>query len=144
MNIADAGRLQAFLQDIAVELRIMAGFRYRSDVNEELNVVRPERIDEIFNGMRGMADGKYRLRHRQRMIASMLKERNNETYMSGLRLLMIDRNSSRVGGLVRKTPSTDEVTKEEFCFSTPRIIMHRWRASIMTPTPSALIESLIA
>jgi len=25
----------------------------------------------------------------------------------------------------------------EFCFSTPRIIMHRWRASIITPTPLA-------
>jgi hypothetical protein len=57
---------------------------------------------------------------------------------------MIDKNSSRVAGFVRNTPSTEEVTKLEFCFSTPRIIMQRWRASIITPTPSALIESLIA
>ncbi len=32
----------------------------------------------------------------------------------------------------------------EFCFCTPRIIMHRCCASMTTPTPSALIESLIA
>ena len=30
----------------------------------------------------------------------------------------------------------------EFCFSTPRIIMQRWRASIITPTPLACASSI--
>src|SRR5207247_1087240 len=54
------------------------------------------------------------------------------------------RNSSRVAAESRKVPTTDEVIMTEFCFSTPRIIMHRWRASIITPTPAASIESMIA
>ena len=46
-------------------------------------------------------------------------------------------NSARVVAFDRKLPSTLDVTITEFCFSTPRIIMHRWRHSITTPTPSA-------
>ena len=45
------------------------------------------------------------------------------------------RNSSRVRGSSRKTPRTALVTVREFCFSTPRIIMQRWDASMTTPTP---------
>ena len=48
---------------------------------------------------------------------------------------MSDRNSDRVSSSSRKTPSIDDVTAAECCFSTPRIIMQRWRASITTPTP---------
>ena len=46
-----------------------------------------------------------------------------------------ERNSSRVCLLSRKTPSIALVTAAECCFSTPRITMHRWRASMITPTP---------
>src|SRR5437879_9249716 len=46
------------------------------------------------------------------------------------------RNSSRVAAESRKVPTTDEVIMTEFCFSTPRIIMHRWRASIITDRKS--------
>ena len=38
----------------------------------------------------------------------------------------------------------EEVVIIEFCFSTPRIIIQRWRASMITPTPSASIASRIA
>src|SRR6185437_15464059 len=54
------------------------------------------------------------------------------------------RNSSRVASWSRKTPRTDEVTITEFCFSTPRIIMQRCFASIITPTPRAPMVSMIA
>src|SRR5215469_3954282 len=46
-----------------------------------------------------------------------------------------DRNSERVSSSLRKQPSMEEVTASECCFSTPRIIMQRWRASMTTPTP---------
>src|ERR1700693_5445399 len=46
-----------------------------------------------------------------------------------------ERNSERVSSSLRKQPSMEEVTAAECCFSTPRIIMHRWRASITTATP---------
>src|ERR1700688_830860 len=46
-----------------------------------------------------------------------------------------DRNSVRVSCSSRKQPSIDEVTAAECCFSTPRFIMQRWRASMTTPTP---------
>ena len=45
------------------------------------------------------------------------------------------RNSSRVSLLVRKAPSIALVTVPECCFSTPRIIMQKCRASATTPTP---------
>ena len=45
------------------------------------------------------------------------------------------RNSLRVLMSVRKRPSIDEVVIDEFCLPTPRICMHRWRASTITPTP---------
>ena len=38
----------------------------------------------------------------------------------------------------RKSPSIALVMVVEFCFSTPRITMQRWRASMMTPTPCGL------
>src|ERR1700686_309372 len=50
-----------------------------------------------------------------------------------------DRNSVLVSSSLRKQPSIEEVTAEECCFSTPRIIMQRWRASITTPTPCGSI-----
>ena len=45
------------------------------------------------------------------------------------------RNSSRVLESSRKMPRSALVTAREFCFSTPRIIMQKWAASITTPTP---------
>ncbi len=44
-------------------------------------------------------------------------------------------NSARVSGRSRKAPSIADVTAFEFCFSTPRISMQRWIASITTATP---------
>ena len=58
------------------------------------------------------------------------------------RLPINARNSSRVAVDSRNVPSTDEVIMTEFCFSTPRIIMHKWRASIITPTPLASTDSM--
>ena len=46
---------------------------------------------------------------------------------------MSDRNSLRVSFSWRKQPSMEDVTAAECCFSTPRIIMQRWRASIDEP-----------
>ena len=54
------------------------------------------------------------------------------------------RNSSRVLGSSRKPPRSALVIVFEFCFSTPRIIMHRWNASITTPTPAGFSTSSIA
>jgi hypothetical protein len=45
-----------------------------------------------------------------------------------------DRNSARVS-FCWKQPTIAEVTVDELCFSTPRIIMHRCCASMTTPTP---------
>jgi hypothetical protein len=39
----------------------------------------------------------------------------------------------------RKAPSITEVFMVEFCFSTPRIIMHMCRASMTTATPAASV-----
>jgi len=61
-------------------------------------------------------------------------------YAPFVRLRINDRNSVRVSCSSRKQPSIDEVTAAECCFSTPRIIMHRWRASITTPTPWGSID----
>lgn len=46
------------------------------------------------------------------------------------------RNSSRVRSSLRKTPSMELVTAKACCFSTPRMAMQRWKASITTATPS--------
>ena len=46
-------------------------------------------------------------------------------------------NSSRVLAWL-KAPLKEEVVVMEFCFSTPRIIMHMWRASQTTIVPSGL------
>jgi hypothetical protein len=51
------------------------------------------------------------------------------------RLRTSDRNSSRVCLLLRNSPSIALVTACPCCFSTPRICMHRCRASMITPTP---------
>jgi hypothetical protein len=37
-------------------------------------------------------------------------------------------NSLRVRGSSWNAPNMQLVTATEFCFSTPRIIMHKWRA----------------
>ena len=50
------------------------------------------------------------------------------------------RNSARVS-FCRKQPTMALVTVDECCFSMPRIIMHRCRASITTPTPCGAIAS---
>ena len=51
-------------------------------------------------------------------------------------------NSARVSGRSRKAPSIAEVTAFEFCFSTPRISMQRWIASMTTATPRGWSASL--
>ena len=43
-----------------------------------------------------------------------------------------------------KMPRRALVTVREFCFSTPRIIMQKWAASITTPTPVGLSTSMMA
>lgn len=55
--------------------------------------------------------------------------------VKGAALPMSERNSLLVACEARKPPSIDDVTTTEFCFSTPRIIKQRWRASTTTPTP---------
>ena len=52
-----------------------------------------------------------------------------------------EKNSVRVAWLLRKVPNMAEVFIEEFCFSTPRIIIHMCLASIITPTPCAFVTS---
>ena len=47
----------------------------------------------------------------------------------------------RVRALSRNAPSIELVTANEFCFSTPRIDMHRCVASMTTATPSGPIFS---
>ncbi|MNY41593.1 hypothetical protein D3C86_1764220 [compost metagenome] len=54
------------------------------------------------------------------------------------------RNSWRVLLDSRKAPSITEVLITEFCFSTPRIIMHMCFASITTATPAASVTREIA
>ena len=51
---------------------------------------------------------------------------------------------SRVFASVRKMPRMALVMVLEFCFWTPRIIMHRWEASTTTPTPRGASASSIA
>src|ERR1700688_65486 len=60
------------------------------------------------------------------------------------RFLASDKNSSRVSLLWRNAPSIALVTACPCCFSTPRICMHKCRASTITPTPSGLIFSSMA
>ncbi len=45
---------------------------------------------------------------------------------------------------LRKAPSITDVFITEFCFSTPRIIMHMCLASMTTATPAAPVTSWIA
>lgn len=61
----------------------------------------------------------------------------------GRGLAINDMNSDLVAAESWKLPRTDEVVIIEFCFSTPRIIMHKCCASMITPTPSASMVSLI-
>src|SRR2546429_211618 len=49
--------------------------------------------------------------------------------------LISSMNSARVSGRSRKEPSIAEVTAFEFCFSTPRMSIQRWIASMTTATP---------
>src|SRR2546422_32612 len=49
--------------------------------------------------------------------------------------LISSMNSARVSGRSRKAPSIADVTALEFCFSTPRMSMQRWIASMTTATP---------
>ncbi len=58
-----------------------------------------------------------------------------QSELEGAALPMSERNSLLVACEARKPPSIDDVTTTEFCFSTPRIIKQRWRASTTTPTP---------
>src|SRR5206468_10130449 len=62
----------------------------------------------------------------------------------GPRLYTSRRNSSRVFASCSRAPRRALVTVLEFCFSTPRIIMQRWYASITTPTPRASSTSMSA
>src|SRR5260221_8476676 len=62
----------------------------------------------------------------------------------GPRLYTSRRNSSRVFASWSSAPRRALVTSLEFCFSTPRIIMQRWYASITTPTPRGSSTSISA
>src|SRR2546430_6367755 len=62
----------------------------------------------------------------------------------GPRLYTSRRNSSRVFASCSSAPRKALVTVLEFCFSTPRIIMQRWYASITTPTPRGSSTSMSA
>ena len=53
-------------------------------------------------------------------------------------------NSLRVLWFVLKPPRIDEVTIDEPCFWTPRIIMQKWEPSITTATPWGSRTSMIA
>ena len=55
-----------------------------------------------------------------------------------------ENSSARVLGLERKIPSMADVFITEFCFSTPRIIMQRCLASMMTATSSTSVAVFIA
>lgn len=57
------------------------------------------------------------------------------------RRLTSDRNSSRVSFRSRKAPNIALVVAPECCFSTPRIIMQKCRASQITPTPTGSVTS---
>jgi len=57
------------------------------------------------------------------------------SYQLWLGDLTSDRNSSRVSLRFRNAPSIELVTAPECCFSTPRIIMQKCRASQITATP---------
>lgn len=61
-----------------------------------------------------------------------------------VQLLMSVRNSSRVFGSSRNTPSMVLVTVLLFIFCTPRITMHMCVASITTPTPAGCKASVMA
>ncbi len=50
---------------------------------------------------------------------------NSSNHKAFVRWRIRERNSVRVSSSLRKQPSMDEVTAEECCFSTPRIIMQR-------------------
>ena len=50
--------------------------------------------------------------------------RGSARYQPGGRRIRL-RNSIRVDGSVWNVPRTEDVVMTEFCFSTPRIIMHR-------------------
>lgn len=74
------------------------------------------------------------------VIQTVRGERLVLNYGSKERLMRV-RNSLRVLTSSRKTPSMALVVATEFCFSTPRIIMQRCRASMTTPTPSGFKHS---
>ena len=50
---------------------------------------------------------------------------NSFNHKAFVRWRIRERNSVRVSSSLRKQPSMDDVTAEECCFSTPRIIMQR-------------------
>ena len=62
-----------------------------------------------------------------------------EAYQAGT-LAEIARHTLK-GEFRRIDPRSAEVIVLEFCFSTPRIIMQKWRASQITPTPLGLSTS---
>ena len=62
-------------------------------------------------------------------------DESNDVRMSPRRLRS-SKNSRRVRASVRNAPSIALVSANEFCFSTPRINMHRCVASTTTPTPN--------
>src|SRR5258707_1082589 len=64
---------------------------------------------------------------------------SSRCYIPFGRCRISDTDSPRVSSSLRKHPSIELVTAAECCFSTPRIIMQRCRASITTPTPCGSI-----
>ena len=53
------------------------------------------------------------------------------------------KNSALVS-LLSKAPVKSDVVVTELCFCTPRMLMHKWRASITTATPNGCNASLMA
>lgn len=68
----------------------------------------------------------------------------NHVVQAEAQLLMRVRNSSRVFGSSRNTPSIVLVTVLLFIFCTPRITIHMCVASTTTPTPAGRKASVIA
>ena len=73
-----------------------------------------------------------------RLIVALKDARIESNWLCSKRYLLTkDKYSLRVLALVLKMPSMQEVVITEFCFSTPRIIMHICLASIVTAAPAA-------
>src|SRR5205807_6754269 len=62
MNVGNALMLQRFGQRLTIELRITAGVRNRTDVDQPLDSMLLQQFDKFLDGTRGMADRQNRRR----------------------------------------------------------------------------------